>query len=116
MLADEFLITVTQFFRDAEVFSYLENEIVPKLFEGKTASNNIRVWSVGCATGEEAYSVAMLLLEQAGRTAEAPLIEIFASDLHEPSLRRARERPFSRYDRGRSLAGAPQAIFCEGGQ
>ena len=94
VLADEFLITVTQFFRDAEVFSYLENEVVPKLFEGKTASNNIRVWSVGCATGEEAYSVAMLLLEQAGRTAEAPLIEIFASDLHEPSLRRARDGLF----------------------
>ncbi len=94
LLADEFLITVTQFFRDAEVFSYLENEVVPKLFEGKTASNNIRVWSVGCATGEEAYSVAMLLLEQAGRTAEAPLIEIFASDLHEPSLRRARDGLF----------------------
>ena len=93
-LADEFLITVTQFFRDAEVFGYLEKEVIPELFKGKTASDSIRVWSVGCATGEEAYSVAMLLLEQAGRLAEAPHIEIFASDLHEPSLRRAREGLF----------------------
>jgi two-component system CheB/CheR fusion protein len=93
-LADEFLITVTQFFRDAEVFDYLEKEVVPELFKGKTASDSIRVWSVGCATGEEAYSVAMLLLEQAGRLAESPHIGIFASDLHEPSLRQAREGHF----------------------
>ncbi|WP_363351731.1 chemotaxis protein CheB [Methylocystis echinoides] len=93
-LADEFLITVTQFFRDAEVFDHLEKEVVPELFKGKTTSDSIRVWSVGCATGEEAYSVAMLLLEQAGRLAGAPHIAIFASDLHEPSLRRAREGLF----------------------
>lgn len=91
LLAEEFLITVTQFFRDAEVFGHLEKEVVPALFEEKTASDNIRVWSVGCATGEEAYSVAMLLLERAGRMAAPPHIEIFASDLHEPSLRRARD-------------------------
>lgn len=91
LLAEEFLITVTQFFRDAEVFDFLEKEIVPKLFLKKSASDNLRVWSVGCATGEEAYSIAMLVLEQAGRMTDAPHIEIFASDLHEPSLRRARE-------------------------
>jgi two-component system, chemotaxis family, CheB/CheR fusion protein len=90
-LADEFLITITQFFRDADVFAHLEREVVPKLFEGKKASDNIRVWSVGCASGEEAYSIAMLLIEQAGRMAEAPHMEVFASDIHEPSLRRARE-------------------------
>lgn len=91
LLADEFLITVTKFFRDAEIYDYLEKEIVPRVFEGKSASDIVRVWSVGCATGEEAYSVAMLLLEQAGRLEEPPRIEIFASDLHDASLRRARE-------------------------
>ena len=94
LLAEEFLITVTQFFRDAEVFGYLEKEIIPELFKGKTASDHIRIWSVGCATGEEAYSVAMLLLEQAERLGVTPHIEIFASDLHEPSLRRARDGRF----------------------
>ncbi|WP_159729358.1 chemotaxis protein CheB [Methylosinus sp. Ce-a6] len=95
LLAEEFLITVTRFFRDAEVYDYLEKEIVPRLFEGKTSLETIRVWSVGCATGEEAYSVAMLMLEQAGRVTAAPKIEIFASDLHEPSLRRAREGEYA---------------------
>ncbi|MGJ0393584.1 MAG: chemotaxis protein CheB [Methylocystis sp.] len=91
LLADEFLITVTQFFRDAEVFAYLEREIVPELFKGKTSADTIRVWSVGCATGEEAYSLAMLLLEHAARVTDPPRIEVFATDLHEPSLRLARD-------------------------
>jgi two-component system CheB/CheR fusion protein len=91
LLAEEFLITVTLFFRDADVFAYLEKEIVPELFKGKTSADTIRVWSVGCATGEEAYSLAILLLEHAGRIADPPRIEVFATDLHEPSLRLARD-------------------------
>ncbi len=91
MLADEFLITVTEFFRDAETFEYLEREVVPKLFEGRTSSDQIRVWSVGCATGEEPYSLAMLLLEQAARLVDPPALQVFASDIHERSLQRARE-------------------------
>jgi two-component system CheB/CheR fusion protein len=90
-LADELLITVTQFFRDPETFGHLEKEIIPGLFQDKSGGDRIRVWSVGCATGEEAYSIAMLLLEQAARQDNAPQIEIFASELHEGSLKRARE-------------------------
>jgi len=91
LLANELLITVTQFFRDPDTFAHLEQEVIPGLFRSKTAGDRIRVWSVGCATGEEAYSIAMLLLEEASRHDEAPDIEIFASDLHEGSLNRARE-------------------------
>ncbi len=91
-LADDFLITVTQFFRDQKDFEYLEHKVIPKLFEGKGAGDRIRVWSVGCATGEEAYSIAMLLREQsAALWQEAPELQVFASDLHDQSLRRARE-------------------------
>jgi len=90
-LADELLITVTQFFRDPDTFGHLEKEIIPGLFQDKSGGDRIRVWSVGCATGEEAYSIAMLLLEQAARQDNAPQIEIFASDLHDGSLKRARE-------------------------
>ncbi len=90
-LADDLLITVTTFFRDPDVFEKLEQEIIPKLFEGKTPSDKVRVWSVGCATGEEAYSLAMLLLEQAERCIDPPQIQVFASDLHSHSLERARE-------------------------
>jgi two-component system, chemotaxis family, CheB/CheR fusion protein len=90
-LADEFLVTVTEFFRDPDVFDHLAREIVPKLFAGKGAGDQVRVWSVGCATGEEAYSLAILLLEHASTLEEHPTVQVFASDLHEPSLRRARE-------------------------
>ena len=60
-LLRDLLITVTNFFRDHEAFDALEQEVVPKLFAGKRANDQVRVWAVGCATGEEAYSLAMLL-------------------------------------------------------
>ena len=94
-LADDMLITVTNFFRDPEVFAALDRETVPALFEGKTADDELRVWIVGCSTGEEAYSFAMLLLEHAGRVNRAPRIQVFASDLHEESLAKAREGYFT---------------------
>ncbi len=94
-LADEFLITVSNFFRDREVFEQLEREVIPRLFEGKGPTDQIRVWSVGCATGEEAYSLAMLMIEDAGRRENPPQIQIFASDLHERSLKLAREGFYS---------------------
>ncbi len=94
-LADDFLITVTNFFRDREVFEELEKEVIPRLFEGKGPDDDIRVWSVGCATGEEAYSLSMLLLEEAARRKEPPQIHVFGSDLHERSLVMAREGLFS---------------------
>lgn len=90
-LADDLLINVTSFFRDREVFEALEREVIPKLFEGKSAEDNIRIWSVGCSTGEEAYSLAILLLEATTRHDLSPRIQIFATELHERSLERARE-------------------------
>ena len=94
-LSDDLLITVTNFFRDPEVFDALQTEVIPKLFEGKGSEDSIRVWSVGTATGEEAYSLAMLLLEEADRAETHPPIQIFATDLHAPSLVKAREGFFS---------------------
>ena len=90
-IADDFLITVTNFFRDREVFQALEKDVMPRLFEHKGPDDNVRVWSVGCATGEEAYSVAMLLMEEAARREQPPTLHVFASDLHERSLKLARE-------------------------
>jgi two-component system, chemotaxis family, CheB/CheR fusion protein len=90
-LADDLLITVTTFFRDPEVWDRLAADVVPALFEELGEADSVRVWSVGCATGEEAYSLAMLLLEEAGRRETVPQVQVFASDLHEPSLARARE-------------------------
>ncbi|MEQ8847499.1 CheR family methyltransferase [Botrimarina sp.] len=90
-LADDMLITVTNFFRDTETFEYFAGEVLPQLMAGKGAEDELRVWSVGCATGEEAYSLAMLLVETLGDRETAPRIQVFASDLHERSLRHARE-------------------------
>ncbi len=90
-LADDFLITVTSFFRDGEVFERIRTEIIPRIFDKKRQGDAIRVWSVGCATGEEAYSLAILMLEEAERREAPPNLQIFASDLHRHSLERARE-------------------------
>lgn len=90
-LADDLLITVTSFFRDPEVFKKLEEQVVPDLFEGKDTEDSVRVWSVGCATGEEAYSLAMLLIEEAERREAPPKLQVFASDLHKQSLSSARD-------------------------
>jgi two-component system CheB/CheR fusion protein len=90
-LFDDLLITVTEFFRDEEVFARLERDVIPALFEGKGARDRLRVWSVGCSTGEEAYSLAILLQEEAARRDVRPQIQVFASDLHDSSLKLARE-------------------------
>lgn len=90
-LADDLLITVSSFFRDPTVFDALEQEVIPTLFEGKAPDEDVRVWSVGCATGEEAYSLAILLHEFASTLEAPPRIQVFASDLHERSLERARQ-------------------------
>ncbi|MDX1631103.1 MAG: CheR family methyltransferase, partial [Thermoanaerobaculia bacterium] len=89
-LAEDLLITVTRFFRDLEVFETLREEVIPELFEGKGPEDEVRVWSVGCATGEEAYSFAILLLEEAARREFPPALRVFASDLHEGSLEAGR--------------------------
>ncbi|REJ82684.1 MAG: GAF domain-containing protein [Planctomycetota bacterium] len=90
-LADDLLITVTNFFRDPPVFETLQQDVIPRLFEGKDETDEIRIWSVGCATGEEAYSLAILLLEHIERLERPPRVQIFASDLHEHSLQKARD-------------------------
>lgn len=91
ILFRDLLITVTNFFRDADAYVALENLVIPHLFEGKQRENVVRVWVIGCATGEEAYSVAMLLLEQRGRLDDPPEVQVFASDISQEALARARE-------------------------
>lgn len=89
-LLRDLLITVTNFFRDPETFTYLEHHVIPKLFEGKTGADSVRVWSCGCGTGEEAYSLAILLHEYASRLADPPKIQVFASDINESAILTAR--------------------------
>jgi len=92
LLFRDLLISVTSFFRDADSFALLEQQVIPKLFDGKSVGEEVRVWVPGCATGEEAYSLGILLLEHAARLGEnAPSIRLFASDIDERALVIARK-------------------------
>lgn len=88
-LFQDLLIGVTQFFRDAAEFEALEREI-PRLFEGKGPEDQFRVWVLGCATGEEAYSIAILLREHMLTLDRPPEVQIFATDLDARALNLAR--------------------------
>jgi two-component system, chemotaxis family, CheB/CheR fusion protein len=87
----DLLISVTTFFRDAHAFEKVAALVIPRLFENKGAADTIRVWVAGCATGEEAYSIAMLLLEEAARHETRVQIQVFASDLDDSALMIARD-------------------------
>jgi two-component system CheB/CheR fusion protein len=87
----DLLISVTTFFRDMHAFERLAALVIPRLFEDKGAADAIRVWIPGCATGEEAYSIAILLLEEASRHEIRPQIQAFASDLDDGALAVARD-------------------------
>jgi two-component system CheB/CheR fusion protein len=89
-LLRDFLISVTNFFRDKPAFDALASDVIPRLFAGKTPEDQVRVWVSGCATGEEAYSIGMLLWEHAGRNAPGPQLQIFATDIDEDALAEAR--------------------------
>jgi two-component system CheB/CheR fusion protein len=89
-LFQDFLIRVTQFFRDPEVFEILKEKAYPALVEGRSSRSSIRIWVVGCSTGEEVYSLAMSLIEFLDNRPENPQIKILATDLNEAALDKAR--------------------------
>ncbi|HEX5699670.1 MAG TPA: CheR family methyltransferase [Rubrobacter sp.] len=90
-LIGAFLIKVTEFFRDPELFDYLKEEVLPALIEeARAEENQLRIWSAGCATGEEAYSLAILLSEVLGREAGLFNARIYATDIDEDAVRFAR--------------------------
>ncbi len=88
-LLHDLLISVTNFFRDRDAFAALEAQI-PELFRNKGHGDVIRVWVAACATGEEAYSIAMLLLEHARKLEVAPNLQVFACDLDDDAIQTAR--------------------------
>ncbi|XZE19755.1 chemotaxis protein CheB [Pirellulaceae bacterium SH449] len=89
-LCRDLLISVTAFFRDPEAFRILENEIIPDLLARQKGDMAIRVWVPGCATGEEAYSIAMLLFEGVAERKLPMAIQIFASDIDADAIEVAR--------------------------
>ena len=86
----DLLITVTGFFRDPEAWKFLEKEVIPASVREKTPNQPLRAWVTGCATGEEAYTVAILLLEQAEAAQKGTKVLVFATDIESATLERAR--------------------------
>jgi len=90
-LINAFLINVTRFFRDADAFTYLRTEVLPSLIaQARDTTRILRFWSAGCATGEEAYSLAMLITDALGAELPQWNIKIFATDLDEAAIAYAR--------------------------
>ena len=90
ILYQDLLINVTSFFRDSDTHKYLKETLFPKLLKSKNAGESLRIWVPACATGEEAYSIAMILLEiQGGQTSNIP-VQIFATDLSGFAISKAR--------------------------
>jgi two-component system CheB/CheR fusion protein len=89
-LLRDLLISVTWFFRDPHAWETLDKRVLPTLFEERADGGNVRAWIVGCATGEEVYSLAMLLCEHMDSMNQPPAASIFATDIDEEALRYAR--------------------------
>lgn len=90
-LVSSFLIKVTEFFRDAELFNYLRDQVLPDLIvEARNHDNELRFWSAGCATGEEAYSLAILISDLLGTDIDQFNVRIFATDLDNDAVTFAR--------------------------
>ena len=86
----DLLIGVTSFFRDPAAFKALKEIVIPKIFSGKKKGGMVRVWSAGCATGEEAYSVAILLLEHLEEAKKNIQVQVFATDIDAQAIATAR--------------------------
>lgn len=89
-LYEDMLINVTQFFRDPEVFEHLKTSVFPKILPRADTSGSIRIWVPGCSSGEEVYSLAMVLLEFLDERKHEIGIQIFGTDISERSLEKAR--------------------------
>ena len=89
-LAQDFLIRVTGFFRDPQTFVGLRESVLPALFENSPPDGPLRIWVPGCASGEEVYSIAIVILEYLGARAPSVRIQIFGTDLSETAIEKAR--------------------------
>jgi two-component system, chemotaxis family, CheB/CheR fusion protein len=104
-LFNTILINVTSFFRDEQVWSYVASDVVPALIAAKAPHDPIRVWSAACASGEEAYTLAIILADALGEDAFRDRVKIYATDVDEQALGEARQATYT----ARQVAGIPPA-------
>jgi two-component system CheB/CheR fusion protein len=105
-LFNTILINVTGFFRDPQVWEHVAEDIAPRIVESKAPGQPIRCWCAGTASGEEAYTVAMILTECLGRQAFADRVKIYATDVDEEALAQARLATYG----DKSIADVPEAL------
>jgi two-component system CheB/CheR fusion protein len=92
----DLLIGVTAFFRDPDAFQALKTAVIPKMFEGKGSGSDVRVWVPGCSTGEEVYTIAILLRERMEMLPSAPKVQLFGTDIDDRALAVARAGQYPR--------------------
>jgi len=95
LLYNDLLINVTDFFRDADAFQYLKNTLLPGIIKSKKPKETLRIWVAACATGEEVYSIAMLLLEMKEKKINNIPFQIFATDLSPEAIAEARNGEYT---------------------
>jgi two-component system, chemotaxis family, CheB/CheR fusion protein len=105
-LFNTILINVTGFFRDKESWDLLASEVIPQILEQKGDLDSIRVWSAGCASGEEPYTVAMVLAEELGEEGFRDRVKIYATDIDDEALTEAREAAYT----AKQLASVPDEL------
>jgi two-component system CheB/CheR fusion protein len=105
-LFNAILINVTGFFRDADTFEYIRRTIIPDLLKTKEGDDPVRVWSAGCASGEEAYSVAMLFGEAMGEKAARERVKNYATDVDDEALASARQATYT----DKQIEGVPPPL------
>ncbi len=105
-LFNTILINVTAFFRDASLWEYLADEIIPRLLAAKDGDEPIRLWSAGCASGQEPYSLAMILAERLGLEEFRRRVKIYATDMDEEALAQARSATYA----PREMHGIPAPL------
>jgi two-component system, chemotaxis family, CheB/CheR fusion protein len=105
-LFNTILINVTEFFRDPKAWEYLNDEVLGDIIEKKRRQEPIRIWSAGCASGEETYSIVILLAEQLGIEQFKERVKLYSTDLDEEALARARQAAYEEKD----LENVPHAL------
>ena len=111
-LFNTILINVTSFFRDAPAWDFLRREVIPRIIEDKKPNQLIRVWSAGCASGEEAYSLAIALAEALGLDGFRSRVKIYGTDVDEQALTAARHATYSDRDL-KEMAPGPLSKYFE---
>jgi two-component system CheB/CheR fusion protein len=110
-LFNSILINVTGFFRDKETWDLVASDVIPKLLDRKRPDPTIRVWSAGCASGEEPYTIAMLLAEAVGEEAFMERVRIYATDVDQEALSQAREAVYTAKSLGEVPADLRERYF-----